>query len=56
MDLDTDMMRDKAHDAFSVCGRDAPAGIFEAARQSVDPQATVGIEHHLGDAGIFEVG
>jgi hypothetical protein len=55
MDLDTDVMRNQAHDAFGVCGRDAAAGIFEAARQPVDPQATVGVEHHLDDARIFEI-
>jgi DNA helicase HerA-like ATPase len=56
MDLDTDVMRDEAHDALGVRGCDAAAGIFEAARQPVDPQATVGIEHHFDDARIFEIG
>ena len=31
MDLDTDMMRNEAHDALGVCGRDATAGIFKTA-------------------------
>ena len=56
MDLDADMVRDEAHDALGVGRRDAAAGILEAARQPVDPQPAVGIEHHLDDAGIFEIG
>ena len=55
MHLDADMVRDQAHDAFGVRRRDAAAGVFEAARQPVDPQPTVGIEHHLDDGGIFEI-
>ena len=51
MDLDTDMMRNEAHDALGVRWRDAAAGIFETAGQTIDPQATVGIEHHFDDAG-----
>ena len=39
MHLDADMVRDQAHDAFGVRRRDAAAGVFEAARQPVDPQA-----------------
>jgi len=56
MDLDTDVMCNEAHDAFGVCGRDAATGIFQPARQTVDPQATVRIEHHFDDAGIFKIG
>jgi hypothetical protein len=56
VNFDADMMRNEAHDTLGVRGRDAAAGIFEAARQPVDPQATVGVEHHLDDAGIFEIG
>ena len=37
VDLDAHMMRDQPHDAFPVRGRDATTGIFEAARQTVDP-------------------
>ena len=39
MHLDADMVGDKAHDALGVGRRDAAAGIFEAARQPVDPEA-----------------
>ena len=56
MHLDADVMRNKANDAFRVGGRDTAAGIFEATRQPIDPQPTVGIEHHLDDAGVFQIG
>jgi hypothetical protein len=56
MHFDADMVRDEPHDPFGVCWRDAATGVFEAARQPVDPQATVGIEHHLDDGRIFQVG
>ena len=55
MNLDPDMMGDEPHDALGVGGRDAEAGVLEAARQPVDPEPAVGIEHHLDDAGIFEI-
>jgi hypothetical protein len=41
VDLDADMMRDKAHDAFCVGGGDAAAGILKAARQPVDPKPPI---------------
>ena len=56
MDLDTDMMRNETHDALGVCRGDATASLLEAARQPVDPQPTIGIEHYLDDAGVFEIG
>jgi hypothetical protein len=49
------MMGDEAHDAFSVGRCDTAARIFEAPGQPVDPQTTIGIEHHFDDAGIFEI-
>ena len=55
MNFDAYMVRDQAHDAFGVRWRDPAAGVFEAARQSVDPQSTIGVQHHLDDAGVFEV-
>ena len=36
-------------------GDDAAAGVLEPAGQPVDPEPAVGVEHHLDDAGIFEV-
>ena len=55
MNLDADMVRDEPHDPLGVGRRDAAAGILEAARQPVDPEPAVGIEHHLDDAGVFEI-
>ena len=55
MHFDADMMRDEAHDPLGIGRRDAVAGILKAARQPVDPEPAVGIEHHLDDAGIFEM-
>jgi hypothetical protein len=56
MYFDAYMMRDQAHDAFRVGGRDAAASIFEASRQTIDPQTAIGVQHHLDDAGIFQIG
>src|SRR5208282_739512 len=55
MNLDADMMGDEANDALRVGGCDAAPGVFEAARQPVDPKTSVGVQHHLDDARIFEV-
>src|SRR5208337_4531938 len=55
MNLDADMVGDEAHDAFGVGGGDAAPGVFETARQPIDPEPTVGVEHHLDDARIFEI-
>jgi hypothetical protein len=54
MHLRSDMVSDKTHDALHVRRGQLFAGISQAFRQSVDPQPTIGIEHHLNDAGIFE--
>ena len=54
MNFDADMVGDEPHDAFGVGGRDAEARVLEAARQPVDPEPAVGIEHHLDDGRIFE--
>ena len=56
MNLGADMVRDEAHDPLAVgCGQRAPA-ILEAARQPVDPEPAVGVEHHLDDRRVFEEG
>ena len=55
MHLDADMMRDEANDALGVGWRDAAAGVLQAARQPIDPEPAVRIEHHLDDAGVFEI-
>ena len=36
-------------------GRDPAAGVLKPARQPVDPEPAIGIEHHLDDAGVFEI-
>ena len=55
MDLDADMVGDEPHDPLGVGGRHPAAGILQPARQPVDPEPAVGIEHHLDDAGVFEI-
>ena len=56
MDLGADMMGDEPDDPFAVGRREPLAGIREAARQPVDPEPAVGIEHHLDDRRVFELG
>ena len=55
MHLDADMVRDQTHDALRIGGRYTATGIFKPARQTVDPELSVRIEHHLDDRGIFEI-
>ena len=55
MDLDADMMGDEPHDALGVGRGDAATGVLKPARQPVDPEPAIGIEHHLDDAGVFEI-
>jgi hypothetical protein len=55
MDLDADMVGDQPHDPFGVGGRDPAARIFKPARKPIDPEPAVGIEHHLDDAGVFQI-
>ena len=56
MDLGADMVRDEADDPLAIGGGQCPTGIFQAARQPVDPEPTVGVEHHLDDRRVFEEG
>ncbi len=56
MHLGADMVGDQADDALGVGGCDPVSGVFQPARQTVDPKPAVGIEHDLDDAGIFEIG
>ncbi|BGE86339.1 hypothetical protein Ms3S1_27750 [Methylosinus sp. 3S-1] len=54
MHLRADMMGDEPHDALAISGRHFAAAILEAARQSVDPETAVWIEHDLDDGRIFK--
>ena len=54
MHLGTDMVCDKAYDAFAIVWRQTFAGIDKTAREPIDPEPTVGIEHDLDDLGVFE--
>ena len=55
MDLDTDMMGDEPDDALGIGWGDPATGVLKPARQPVNPKPAIGIEHHLDDAGIFEI-
>ena len=55
MNFDTHMVRDQTHDPLSVGGRNTAAGVLKSTRQPIDPKSSIGIEHHLDDAGVFEV-
>jgi hypothetical protein len=48
------MVSYETHDPLAAGSRQALAGISQASRKPVDPEATVGIEHDLDDGGIFE--
>lgn len=54
MDLGADMVRDQAHDPFAVSGRKPLTSIGKPLGKSVDPEPSVGVEHHLNDRGIFQ--
>jgi hypothetical protein len=56
MHLGADVMRDQAHNPLAVGGGHHPAAILQSARQAVDPQPAVRIEHHLDDRGVFKEG
>jgi hypothetical protein len=53
MNLGADMVRDQTHDPLAIGGRHGPSGALHAARQPVDPDPALGIEHHLDDRGVF---
>ena len=55
MHFDADMVRDEPDDPLGVGGRNAAAGVFQSAPQPVDPEPAIGVEHHLDDAGVFEI-
>ena len=55
MDLHADVMGDQSDNALGVVRRDAAASVFESPRQPVDPKATIGVEHYLDDARVFQI-
>ena len=56
MDLGPDMVRDEADDPLAVRRREPLARIREPVTEPVDPEPTVGIEHHLDDTRVREPG
>jgi len=55
MHFHPNMVSDEAHNAFAIFRRDAEPRIFQATGKPVDPEFTIGIEHHLADGGIIEI-
>ncbi|SAY46658.1 hypothetical protein KRIGEM_03444 [Komagataeibacter rhaeticus] len=55
MDFCPDMMGNEPHDTFSIGRIDPGARILHSACQTVDPEPSVRVEHHLGDGGIVEM-
>jgi hypothetical protein len=54
VNLGADVMGDQSNDALPIRSGHALTGIRQAARQPVDPQAAIGVEHHLNDVRIFQ--
>jgi hypothetical protein len=54
MNLRADMVRDQADDALAIGGRQSLPGIGQPFRETVDPDAPVGVQHHLDDGSVFE--
>jgi hypothetical protein len=54
MHFRTNVMGDEAHDPLAVGGSQSFASVRQTFCQSVDPQATVRIEHHLDDRRVFK--
>jgi len=47
-------MRDEADDALAVRGRQTLSGVGKALGQPVNPEPSIGIEHHLDDRRVFQ--
>jgi hypothetical protein len=54
MDFGADMVRDQAHDALAIGGRQPLARVGQPFGKPVDPDAPVGIQHHLDDGRVFQ--
>jgi hypothetical protein len=48
------VVRDEADDPFAIAGRQPLPGIDKSNCQPIDPEPTVGVEHHLDDFSIFQ--
>jgi hypothetical protein len=56
MNFRPDVMGDETHDPLAIRGGQFFTGVCQAFVQPVDPQAAVGIEHHLDDRWILKPG
>ena len=54
MHFRTNVMGDETHDSLAVGGSQSFASVRQTFCESVDPQATVRIEHHLDDRGVLK--
>src|SRR5262249_24101429 len=54
MYLRTNVMGDEPHDSLAIGGSQSFASVRETFCESVDPQATVRIEHDLDDSGVLK--
>ena len=54
MHFRTDVVGDETHDSLAIGGSQSFAGIRQTFCKSVDPQATIRIEHHLDDCGVLK--
>lgn len=54
MHLGADMVGDQSHNALGVGGRKFFTRIGKPFAQPVDPQTSVGVEHDLDNASVFE--
>ena len=55
MDLGANVMGDQTQDTLRIGSRDDDACCLKATGKAVDPESSIRIEHHLDDAGIFEI-
>ena len=54
MNLGADMMGDEANDPLAIGGRQPLACIGKSLGQPVDPEPSIGVEHHLDDRRVFQ--
>jgi hypothetical protein len=54
MDLGADMMRDQAHDALAIGGRQPSRRYRTALRKAGRSRCARRVQHHLDDGGVFQ--